>query len=258
MERVEPVLRHVGVERAQVDRDERIHGLEDRAVFVVAVRPADLQRHLGVAREDVAVHLLHRRHLHEVDVGMEVVQVRHQIAEGVADLAVGLDRAGQHFLADADLLGVVAHRHPEAKDVGAALLDDVLRLDRVAERLRHLAAVFRHDEAVRQHLAERCAAARAQPDEQRALEPAAVLVAAFEVDVRRPGQLGSHRQHRLMARPRIEPDVEDVHLALEAGIAAGRTGQALRHELRRSAARTRRRRRTARTLRPPSRRSPAR
>ena len=68
---------------------------------------------------------------------------------------------------------------------------------------------------MRQHLAERRAAARAEADEQRALEPAAMLVAAFEVDVRRPGQLRPHRQHRLVARTRIEPDVEDVHLALE-------------------------------------------
>ena len=69
---------------------------------------------------------------------------------------------------------------------------------------------------MRQHLAERGAAARAQTDEQRALKPAAMLVAAFEIHVGRPGQLRPDRQHRLVARTRVEPHVENVHLALEA------------------------------------------
>ena len=58
--------------------------------------------------------------------------------------------------------------------------------DRVAERLRHLLAVFVDDEAVGDDLLERRPPARAQADEQRALEPAAVLVAALEVEVGRP------------------------------------------------------------------------
>ena len=90
------------------------------------------------------------------------------------------------FLADAHVFAVVDHRHPQAQDLGAALLDDVLRRDGVAERLRHLAARSSIDEAVREHLVERRAAARADADEQRAVEPAAMLVAALEVDVGRP------------------------------------------------------------------------
>ena len=39
-ERVQPILRHVGVEGAQVDRRERVQRLEDRAVVVVVVRRA--------------------------------------------------------------------------------------------------------------------------------------------------------------------------------------------------------------------------
>ena len=50
-------------------------------------------------------------------------------------------------------------------------------------------AVFGDDEAVRDDLAERRPAARAEPDEERALEPAAMLIASLEVDIGRPGQL---------------------------------------------------------------------
>ena len=42
-----------------------------------------------------------------------------------------------------------------------------------------------------------------------------MLVAAFEIEVRGPGQLWPERQHRFVARARVEPDVEDVVLALE-------------------------------------------
>ena len=101
------------------------------------------------------------------------------------------------------------------------------------------------------------AATRAEADEQRALEPAAVLVAAFEIDVRRPRQLRPERQHRLVARSRVEPHVEDVRLALEASCrrTSGRRGPRARTP--RSAARTRRRRRTGRTPPPRARRAPA-
>ena len=47
-------------------------------------------------------------------------------------------------------------------DLGAALLDDFLRRDGVAERLRHLAAVDVDHEAVGEHFAERRASARAR------------------------------------------------------------------------------------------------
>ena len=88
------------------------------------------------------------------------------------------------------------------------------------------------DEAVGQHLIERRPAARADADQQRAVEPAAVLVAALEVDVGRPAVIGSRNgQHRLVARARVEPHVEDVGLALEGGAAARRAGEASRHEL---------------------------
>src|SRR5215470_10131090 len=49
-----------------------------------------------------------------------------------------------------------------------------------------------------------------------------MLVAALEIDVGRPGQLGPDREHRFVTRSGIEPYVEDVHLALEARAAAVR------------------------------------
>ena len=87
---------------------------------------------------------------------------------------------------------------PEPQDLGAALLDDLLRLDRVAERLRHLASLLVDEEAVRDDRAVRRPAARAEADEQRALEPAAVLVRPLDVEVGRPRQIVAVAE----ARPR--------------------------------------------------------
>ena len=71
----------------------------------------------------------------------------------------------------------------------------------------------------------------AEADQQRALEPAAVLVAALEVEVGGPRQFLAERQHGLVARAGVEPDIEDVALALELGAAAGGAREPLRDEL---------------------------
>ena len=157
----------------------------------------------------------------------------------------------------ADVLAVVDHRHPEPQHVGAALLHHVLRRDGVAERLRHLAALLVDDEAVREHLIERRAAARADADEQRAVEPAAVLVATLRdrcppasaapsVAAAPPrGSTPSRTTRRgcsTRARTRVPP---------HDGAGRGRRARTPR-----SAARTRRRRRARRTRSPRDRSAP--
>src|SRR5207245_7271074 len=135
---------------------------------------------IRVAREDVAIDFLELGGTDKVRSWIEVVQVAEQIPERVPDLPVRFGRPRKDLLADADVLRVVAHRDPQPQDVGAGLLDDIFRLDGVAERLRHLLAVFGDDETVGDDLLVRRAATRAEADEQRALEPAAMPVGAFE------------------------------------------------------------------------------
>ncbi len=85
-----------------------------------------------------------------------------------------------------------------------------LRCGHVAERLAHLAAGLVQHEAVRHHGLERCGTARADGFQQRGLEPAAVLVRALEVEVRRPGQ-ATVTQREGVGRAALEPHVDDVH-----------------------------------------------
>ena len=97
----------------------------------------------------------------------------------------------------------------------------------------------------------------AEADEQRALEPAAVLVAAFEVDVRRPREVGPNGSTASWLEP--ESNQTSRMFVSRSNAVPPHAGQArpVGHELLDRAARTRRRRRTRRTPSPRARRSPA-
>ena len=88
---------------------------------------------------------------------------------------------------------------------------------------------------MRQHDVEGRAAARAAAFEQRGLEPAAVLVGAFQIhhlvvaavapalDAGQTGEVDRVLEHVGMGRAGIEPDVEDVvDLLVIGGIVVGR------------------------------------
>src|SRR5262245_30124493 len=76
-----------------------------------------------------------------------------------------------------------------------------------------------------------------RPDdlEERGLEPAAVLVAALEVELGRPVQLGPRLEDGRVAAAGVEPHVEDVGLLAEALAAARCAAGPRRQELPRRA-----------------------
>ena len=163
--------------------------------------------------------------------GSKSLEVREQVADRVADLAVGLGHAADHVVGDPHVLAVVDHDRPQPQDLGAVARDHLVGVDVVAEALRDLAALAVDGEAVGDHLLVGRAPARADADQQRRVEPAAVLVAALEVDVAGPGQVRARAQHHRVRRARVEPDVEDVALLVELGAGAARAGEARGQQL---------------------------
>ena len=147
-------------------------------------------------------------------------------AQPVAQLAVGVDGRLEDLGPNALVLGVVHARHPQAEDVGARLLDDVLRGDDVAERFRHLAPVLGHREAVGQHRVVGRTPARAARFEQGRVEPAAVLVRALQIEVGRPFQVRPPLQAEGVGGTRIEPHVEDVGYHVPARVVVARPEEA--------------------------------
>src|SRR5262245_24947331 len=112
---------------------------------------------------------------------MEVRQTAEHPTYGIAQLAICFDRGLENFTTDAQVIGIVRRTDPHAQDIGTRLTDNVLRRGHVAERFRHLATLLVEHETVRQHHIERRASTRAAGFEERRVEPAAMLIAAFEI-----------------------------------------------------------------------------
>ena len=64
--------------------------------------------------------------------GVEVREVAQQDAQGVAQAAVGFRETRELVLAEGHLVGEIHARHPQAHDVRAILVDEVLGLGRFA------------------------------------------------------------------------------------------------------------------------------
>ena len=174
---------------------------------------------LGQAMQHPALKLGHIGIGHLLRLRRVAVEAAQKVAQGVAQAAIGLGLVLQDLRADALVLGVVGADHPQAQDVGAVLVAHRLRRGDVAQRLRHLAALLVEREAVRQHAVVGRAAARAAALEQRGMEPAAMLVGAFEIEVGRPFELGIALEREDVRAARVEPDVEDVrHLLVILGL----------------------------------------
>ena len=110
-------------------------------------------------------------------------------------------------------------------------LDDFVRVNHVAERLRHGAALGVEHPAVGQNLPVRRRAVRDQSQQQRAVKPPTVLVAAFEVNVGRPGDVRPVAEHCGVTRPGIEPHVQDVRFLAQFRVAALGTLRSPRQEI---------------------------
>eukprot|EP00968_Pinguiococcus_pyrenoidosus_P022262 scaffold3100_cov248-Pinguiococcus_pyrenoidosus.AAC.17 len=130
-------------------------------------------------------------------VGREVTHAADQVSERVPDLAVVVERLLDDVVPDGYVRRVVYAGDPHAQRVGAVRrllllvlpsVDDLGREHDVAERLAHLAPLLVHDEAVGEHRLVRSLPAGGNAREEGTLEPAAMLVAALQVQVDGIGQ----------------------------------------------------------------------
>ena len=116
------------------------------------------------------------------------MQVAQQVAGRVAHLAVHIRQLLDDPRAQWHVGGVIHRAHPQPQHIGAvgrlllfvlAALHQHRRIDDVAQRFAHLAALLIEGEAVGEHPLVGGVAVNRHRGEQAALEPAAVLIAAF-------------------------------------------------------------------------------
>ena len=207
---IEPVFQHIEIERRQIDRAEVVERMVDGVKFIVRIGLPHALDELVQAADDepVDLHALCQRN--RVLPGVEtliVPQIAQQEAARVPDPSVGLGHAVENLRGDADVFPVILPRHPEPQYLGAVFLDNLFGRDRVAQGLAHLLALAVHHVAVGEHLAVGRGVPYTHGGEQGAVEPAAMLIAALQIHVRRPRQLLSFLQDGRLAHARVEPHV---------------------------------------------------
>src|SRR6267378_798557 len=117
---------------------------------------------------------------------MEIAEIAESEAKGIANLAIGFAELRHHALAHFYVGLVLDGTNPEAKQIRAPLFANFDGVERVAEGLGHWAALFVERPAVGDHATIRRSVAHARGNQQRTVEPAAILIRAFEINVRGP------------------------------------------------------------------------
>ena len=228
---VQTILDDIQVEGAEVYHAEIIDGMGDHVEFIVVIGFAaggDQAVQLG---QRPAIQLLHFLGGNQI-VRVEFIQVAQAVAGGVAELQVILSDLLEDLLGAAHVRVVVGGGGPQADDVRAVVLDQVRRVNTVAQGFVHGPALAVHRPAVGQHLLEGSAAVqRAHGGQKAGLEPAAILIRALQIHVRRP-QVGMVvHQGCVMGGAGVEPAVQGVLFLGELLAAAVGAGKAIGHQL---------------------------
>src|SRR5437667_117128 len=109
-----------------------------------------------------------------VAIRIVISQVAQEKPSCVAYFPINFSKLSQNRLGYPDIFLIILTGHPEAQDLRAVLLDDLLWRHDVAGRLRHLVAFAIEHEAVREHGLVRRAPVSGDAGQQRAMEPAAL------------------------------------------------------------------------------------
>ena len=152
---------------------------------------------------------------------IKVVEIAQDITEeAVANLAIAFGHALHQLLGADYVFAEIDGRHPEAHDFAAHAVGYIDGIDIIATRLRQSAALFVERPAIGGDRAIGSLVAGADGAQQGRMEPSAVLVAAFEIEIGGPGQAGFVAEHGGVAASGLEPDIQNVRLFCELRIAA--------------------------------------
>ena len=217
---VKTVLEHIEIERREFDTAEVMDGVVqdvELILLITTLHPLDQPFEF---REGPAVDLQKIAIADPVVLGVITVEIAKDVAGRVADAAISIGETLQNLVADTDVVAIILRRHPEAENLGAVFLDHFLGSHDIPLRFRHLLAGAINDKAVGKDRLVGSDAAGADGGQEAGVEPAAMLIRAFEVKVGRGSEVAAPLQNRRMRNSRIEPDIEDVAFAGKLGVTA--------------------------------------
>ena len=208
---VEPVLGHVDVMRGEVGGAELVDDGEDFAEVVFGVGLA------AIVDDDLEA--LHDPLIDQGEFGWFfdclASDVSEEDAEGVAEAAVGFADLLEEVFAERDFVLPIDGGDPEAEDVGAVLVVEVGGVGGFAFLFvvgfgGFLSSVLIDDEAVSEDGFVGSGVADADAEHEGGLEPTAVLVGGFKVEVGGSREFWVAIEDGDVAGAGVDPDVEGV------------------------------------------------
>jgi hypothetical protein len=125
------------------------------------------------------------RHRLRIRRRIKVVKIGQHKSQRVADLAIFVAEFLDRLRAGGDIVLIVHAAAPQSQQVGSVTVDLIHRLDVFLVALADLRPIGFHDKPVRQDVLERRLPRRAHTRQQRKLKPPAMLVGAFQIQIRR-------------------------------------------------------------------------
>src|SRR5450432_4901293 len=118
----------------------------------------------------------------------KIVKIAYEISEGVTQLGIGLANTIHQVRRYCDVFLEIYGCHPHTDNFRTQVAGDFDRVNTIAERLGRSAALRIERPSVGGYSFIRRLPTRADCAQQGRVEPAAILVAAFQIEVGRPGQ----------------------------------------------------------------------
>ena len=216
---VQTVFGDIEVKVGEVSDAEVLQQLEETEKLIALEGFRDLIHHLGGALQHPSVQQRQVLHRDGIGGGTEVVQIAEQVSARVAHFPVDVRELTQDSGADGHIGGVIHRAHPESQHISAvsrllllvfASLDNHHRINDIAEGFAHLSPLLVESEPMGEHALVGGMAMDGHGGEQRALEPAAVLIGSFEVKIGGVAERVSLARHGSPAGSGVEPHVHGV------------------------------------------------
>ena len=233
--RIETVFQDIEIDRRKIDRAEIMDSMVHDMEFIVIIGFEDSLLDLFHAQQCPAVEFFHICVSDGVGLRIEVGQIAEQVAECISDLSVDVAHGLHDLVRQTDIALVVDRGDPESHDISAVFVDDILRSDDIADGLTHLSAFAVHGEAMGEDGLVWRMAIDSDRSQKRGVEPAAVLVRAFEIEIARighilPGLFMRVAEDAVPCGAGVEPYVHDVFFFMEMCAAAVRAFESFRQK----------------------------
>ena len=159
--------------------DGMVHDME----FIIRIGFKNGTLYLFQTEQRPAVQFFHILISYTVGLRIEIIKIPQKVAKRISDLSVYIAHGFHNLIGKADVSLIIDGRNPQTHHVSAILINNVLGRDYVSYRFGHLPSLSVHGKTMGQNSLIRRAAIDCHTGQKRAVEPAAVLVGTFQIQI---------------------------------------------------------------------------